>query len=373
MRRFVFIVFLVVLTLRAAATDLSFIPALTRLDPSAEALLDIERAGERLIVVGARGLIAYSDDEGKSWSQAESPVSVNLTAVDFPTPSLGWAVGHAGVILHSKDAGESWQLQFDGRAANQAWLAYTSAERTRLESEVAAFEAAGDTVSLDYSDTVYAMEDAIFNEEDAREATKTGPADPFLDVLFTSASEGFAVGAYGMIYRTLDGGSEWQLAVSGIDNIDRYHYYALAKDEAGVLYLAGEAGLLFHSEDGGQSWIRHPDVYVGSFFGLSVADSGVYAYGLRGTIFRSVNAGQSWQGLASPGSYSLYGGSVSSGGELLLVGAGGAMLSIDTAGVAFERFHASRATLSSSLELVSGENLLVGMSGIARDGEVADE
>ena len=217
------------------------------------------------------------------------------------------------------------------------------------------------------------MEDAIFNEEDAREAIKTGPADPFLDVLFTSATEGFAVGAYGMIYRTVDGGNKWQLAIAAIDNIDRYHYYALAEDAAGVLYLAGEAGLLFHSEDGGQTWTRHPDVYVGSFFGLSVADSGVYAYGLRGTIFRSVDAGKSWQGLASPGGYSLYGGSVSSSGELLLVGAGGAMLSIDTAGTAFERIHASRATLSSSLELASGENLLVGMSGVARDGELADE
>ena len=94
----------------------------------------------------------------------------------------------------------------------------------------------------------------IFNEEDASEAIKTGPADPFLDVLFTSATEGFAVGAYGMIYRTVDGGNKWQLAIAAIDNIDRYHYYALAEDAAGVLYLAGEAGLLFHSEDGGQTF-----------------------------------------------------------------------------------------------------------------------
>ena len=50
----------------------------------------ITRAGKRLVAVGARGHILYSDDEGKSWKQASVPVSSDLTAVNFPTPQQGW-------------------------------------------------------------------------------------------------------------------------------------------------------------------------------------------------------------------------------------------------------------------------------------------
>ena len=59
----------------------------------------IARAGNRLVAVGARGHILYSDDEGKSWKQAKVPVSSDLTAVNFSTPQQGWAVGHDGVIV----------------------------------------------------------------------------------------------------------------------------------------------------------------------------------------------------------------------------------------------------------------------------------
>src|SRR5215208_6902757 len=72
-------------------------------------------AGNRLVAVGQRGHIVYSDDSGKTWAQATVPVSSDLVAVHFPTPQAGWAVGHDGVILHSADAGKSWTKQRDGR------------------------------------------------------------------------------------------------------------------------------------------------------------------------------------------------------------------------------------------------------------------
>src|SRR5688572_25730862 len=77
----------------------------------------IARAGNRLVSVGVRGLIVMSDDEGKSWRQAASPVSSDLVAVRFVTPSRGWASGHDGVILSTEDGGNRWVKQLDGRMA----------------------------------------------------------------------------------------------------------------------------------------------------------------------------------------------------------------------------------------------------------------
>ena len=99
--------------------------AVTR--PDRSVLLGIAQAGGRLVVVGERGLIAVSDDEGKTWHQASVPVSVSLTAVSFATPKKGWALGHRGVILATSDGGESWTVQLDGLKFAEAALAEAKA------------------------------------------------------------------------------------------------------------------------------------------------------------------------------------------------------------------------------------------------------
>src|SRR5512144_624546 len=73
----------------------------------------LARAGQRIVAVGQRGHVLYSDDAGKTWKQATVPVSSDLVAVSFPDATHGWAVGHDGVILHTDDAGVTWTRQLD--------------------------------------------------------------------------------------------------------------------------------------------------------------------------------------------------------------------------------------------------------------------
>ena len=67
-----------------------------------------------MFAVGERGLIAFSDDSGANWQQANVPVSATMTAITFTDSGQGWAVGHGGTILRSNDSGESWEKVFDG-------------------------------------------------------------------------------------------------------------------------------------------------------------------------------------------------------------------------------------------------------------------
>ena len=47
-------------------------------------------AGNRLVAVGQRGFILYSDNSGVTWTQSSSvPVSSDLTAVYFFSPQKG--------------------------------------------------------------------------------------------------------------------------------------------------------------------------------------------------------------------------------------------------------------------------------------------
>ncbi len=77
-------------------------------------LQDIVRIGDRLVVVGERGHIATSDDNGKTWQQAEVPTRAMMNAVFFISPTEGWAVGHDALVLHTTDAGLTWTIQLDG-------------------------------------------------------------------------------------------------------------------------------------------------------------------------------------------------------------------------------------------------------------------
>ena len=73
-------------------------------------LLDVTRtaSGKRMVTVGDRGHILYSDDSGLSWQQAKVPTIQMLTAVTFSSQKTGYAVGHDALVLKTEDGGENW-------------------------------------------------------------------------------------------------------------------------------------------------------------------------------------------------------------------------------------------------------------------------
>jgi photosystem II stability/assembly factor-like uncharacterized protein len=356
--------FLLLLSLPSRGEDMVFLPAPQVSEPTQRMLLDITRAGDRLVAVGAAGLIIVSDDSGDSWRQAEVPVSATLTAVDFPTPEQGWAAGHAGVILHSADGGESWTLQYDGRDYLAALLEFAAQRRAELEAELARLEAGPDIDAALLEEAEFALEDAIFMQEDVQLALETGPADPFLDVRFLDAQRGMAAGAYGALLRTRDGGANWEIAIDSLSNPDRFHLYSILPSSEDDLFLAGEAGLLYRAPAYGEPFDRYDAVYDGSLFGLLETPRGVLAYGLRGNQFRYDYDSDSWELLSTLEDRSLYGGATFGDGSTLLLGAGGLLLNRSPAGDDEELLHPSRETLSAAARAPDGRVWLVGMPGL---------
>ena len=107
-------------------------------------LTGLTRAGKRLVAVGQRGHVLLSDDAGKTWQQADVPVSADLVAVCFPNAETGWAVGHDGVVLKSIDAGRSWGRQLDGRGLGDVLVALVhEAAATQVARRSAAVRGAG--------------------------------------------------------------------------------------------------------------------------------------------------------------------------------------------------------------------------------------
>ncbi|MGH8382034.1 WD40/YVTN/BNR-like repeat-containing protein [Pseudomonas sp.] len=277
-------------------------------------LLDVTRAGNRLIAVGDRGHILFSDDQGKSWTQSKVPTRQLLTAVYFVDDKHGWAVGHDAQILASADGGVTWTKQF---------------------------------------------------EDLQREA-------PLLDVWFKDAEHGFAVGAYGALLETTDGGKQWADVADRLDNEDQFHLNGIAAVKDAGLFIVGEQGSMFRSSDDGQTWQKLEGPYQGSLFGVigTAQPRTLLAYGLRGNLYRSTDFGDSWQQIelkAARGAleFGLASATLLDDGNLVLVGNGGSVLRSNDDGQTFSVYNRpDRIALAS----VSGKNggglVLVGQGGV---------
>lgn len=244
-------------------------------------LFVVRRFGDRIFAAGDRGHIIFSDDDGKTWTQAEVPVRSTLLDVFFINDEKGWAVGHEGVILHSADSGKSWELQYDGLRYGEEGLAYYS----KLAEE-------------DPDNELYPI---MMDEMDF--AISQGADKPFFGINFYNEKHGHALGAYGMIVVTFDGGKTWEHRLHNMDNDGFYHVFDFSPlPEKGKFFLSGEAGLLMIGNVNEEVATRvHSVPWEGSFFAtVATADDAIVMGGLRGRMFRTEDEGHSWTVVEKP-------------------------------------------------------------------------
>ncbi len=299
----------------------------------------IAHAGaKRLVAVGQRGHILFSDDDAQSWKQATKvPVSSDLTAVQFVDAKTGFAVGHDGVVLGSSDGGESWIELLDGRAANALLLRHLQGLPAGKEREGLLAE--------------------------AQRNADAGPDKPLLDLYFSSATEGFVVGAYNLIFETRDGGHSWQPWYERVDNPKLLNLYAI-RAHHGVLYIAGEAGLLLKLDPAAQRFTALKSTYQGSYFGLVDTPAGLIAFGMRGNALLSRDEGASWQPLATQLQASVTGAAQAADGSVLLADQSGGIALSDDGGASFARVPVAAAMPLAALAVTPAGLALGGPRGL---------
>lgn len=347
--RFGALLLLLTLPLAAAAVsseDPSALPSEIMPRAAKSLLLDITRTANAFYAVGERGHVLRSAD-GKSWTQLELPTRSALTSIATVDGQL-WVAGHDGVILHSADGGQSWKAQ-------------------RLDPY------------------------RLSKGQSARDHDPLQGA-PILDITFTDASNGIAVGAYSLMLITHDGGANWTpkqvLAPAAnraaaapmkgdifsqadlqLDDEADPHFNSVISAGPGTLVIVGERGTFLRSGNGGESWQRLAFPYKGSMFGvLSLGEGRLLAYGLRGNVYQSNDLGSSWSKVATQGSVSLMGGVALDKGGVVLAGANGTVLyraSLDAPFVAttFKNANGETPALAGIMPAGNGNFVLVGDKG----------
>ncbi|MBU0522261.1 MAG: hypothetical protein KKC24_03535 [Gammaproteobacteria bacterium] len=298
----------------AAAPASDTVYAVESAKASKSLMLDVVHVGKRLVAVGDRGHILYSDDQGATWTQAKVPTRQLLTSVFFADDQHGWAVGHDAQILASEDGGATWTKQF---------------EDLKRES-------------------------------------------PLLDVWFQDVNSGFAVGAYGALLTTTDGGKHWEDASDRLDNEDQYHLNGIAAIKDAGLFIVGEQGSMFRSADWGQTWEKLEGPYEGSLFGVigTAQANTLLAYGLRGNLFRSTDFGTTWEPVelkATRGAleFGLSGATLLDDGSIVIVGNGGSVIRSNDNGETFSVFNRpDRISVSAVTAAGNGNLILAGQGGV---------
>lgn len=274
----------------------------------------ITLAGNRLICVGWRGHIIYSDDQGKTWVQASVPVSSDLVAVYFPSTQKGWAVGHDGIVLHSSDGGATWIKQLDGRAAAQVMVRYYTENPPK-------------NLPRGSEATARLM-------ENVKRFVQEGPDKPFLDVWFENETSGFIVGCFNLIFRTTDGGKNWEPWYDRTENPRSLHLYAI-RPVGRDLFIVGEQGLVQKLDERAGQFREMKTPYQGTFFGITGKSGSVIVFGLRGNVFRSHDGGASWQKIETGIPVVLMGATVTEDGQIVIVSQAGHILMSTDGGLRF--------------------------------------
>ena len=337
---------------QAAKYDVLELPAVPSKLADKSLIFAIKKFHGRYFAVGHRGHILFSDDGGESWTQAQVPVRSSLLDIDCPSAELCWVVGHEGVILHSSDAGKTWVKQFDGVRYGQ--------EGKVLYEEMAAKDP--NNILLPY----------LVDEMDF--AISQGADKPFFRTAFLDEKRGYAVGAYGMVVNTLDGGKTWTHRRETIENDSFYHVFDFSPlPGEKKFFLAGEAGLFLVADVSGSYEERHAKQvhsvpWEGSFFTSSnTPDGAIIVGGLRGRMFRTDDIGQTWVVVEKPTTSSIVDSTLMSDGSLVFVGIAGEVLVSTDDGFTFAKLPiSSGGRIYAVAEGPEGTLLVGGPGGIQK-------
>jgi photosystem II stability/assembly factor-like uncharacterized protein len=195
----------------------------------------------------------------------------------------------------------------------------------------------------------------------------SGPDKPFLSVHFFDNRRGLVVGAYGLIFATEDGGQSWRSLLGNVQNPMGLHLYDICVVGRDV-YVVGEQGVVFRASNGSEQFEKIETPYEGSFFGMQSSVNGdLILFGLRGHVLRSSDRGESWAWVDMPQPVTFTAGTRLDNGALVLVNETGEVLLSTDDGAHFAPVSVERSSLFTDvLQAADGALISSGIRGTTR-------
>ncbi len=213
-------------------------------------------------------LLSVSDRvTAASWDLIETNTKTNVTleSIHFVDPQRGYAVSFRDTIFVTDDGGNTW------------------VESYKVEKKLAKFPELRDVFFVDRDHGWVVGDDNIILHTDTGSLAwfpQDSGLKPFvvrnrigmsadmpkdlLSVFFINPKVGWAVGGFGSIINTEDGGYTWEIQKGST----RDNYYGVFFVDPDYGWIVGESGKILHTTTGGKGWF--------GFGGWDKQDSGVY-------------------------------------------------------------------------------------------------
>lgn len=226
----------------------------------------------------------------------------SLFAVTFDG-SDGLAAGAPGTLLETTDGGQKW------------------APVKNVPTKLALL---GVALKGEYAIAVGQQGLILSRSGGEWKKVESGSTERLLSVAVNSKGAAVAVGAFGTVLSSSDGGATWtvikpvweQYAEAGTEP----HMYAAAIDENGTITVAGEFSLIMRRAAGSSEW-KSLNKGDASLFALFMGSNGIgYAVGQNGTVLRSANNGDSWAKVDAGTGAILLGVHASNDGKVVVTG-----------------------------------------------------
>jgi len=256
---------------------------------------------DKAIIVGYAGKILMTEDGGGSWDVIPSGTRNALYNVEFVDKDEGWICGQEGTVLHSRDGGRTWEPQQSGTLTYLFALDFIDNKTGWIVGDRA--------THLHTTDGGRSWKQGKMPKSQGISAEEALVAqDPVLyDVQFVDSLTGWIVGEFGKIYHTTDGGRTWVeqeqalLGAGGLyDVLDIPTFFGLSFIDQKNGIVAGLQGHVARTADGGKTWafekfdvdVPLEDPLLQPF---QFPNTTAWAVGIAGTIVRQERPGAPWK------------------------------------------------------------------------------
>lgn len=289
-------------------------------------LYDVTEHGGSLFVVGHPGHLLRSTDGGKTFEVASRAGGEQaLFSIDFNSKGQGAVVGRSGVVLRTKDGGKTWeaaQVKFGKEAPGLFGVAVAEDGTVvavgsfgvivRSTDGGKTFQKVAYTTDLPGAAPASGEEGGQEGAQPAAEGEEGGEA----------SSEGETTG----VPSTPDCPSPDEFEDENLDEIGEARLTDVIFLPDGRSLAVGEFGLVLESTDGGASFHRLNSCTGNLLYNITpLGEKRVAAVGFKGSLIQSDDAGRSWRVANSGTGEDLY-AVAGRAKQTLLVGAAGTML-----------------------------------------------
>lgn len=225
--------------------------------------------------VGANGRIRKTTDGGSSWTSQTSNTTQALRGVYCPTTETCYITGNAGVVLKSSNGGAAWTLQTSGTTLRLNAVHCASPENCVI---------VGGNPNAATNETVMRL---TTDGGGSWTTNSSGASDALMAVQFVTPDTVFAVGASGMIRRSVNRGiGTWtSRGTSGVSSV--FHTVHFLNQNTG---WAGGVGGIFKTTNSGLDWVLQSSCYARALrfvnvnTGYAICQNGDFStYGIKTT------------------------------------------------------------------------------------------